>query len=142
MTWIISAFFTWTHYVTWWFIYRCMCVSLCYVHVKTFYTLQLLWSNLEPFPYIDYIQCFMGFIYIIMMAITDVSILLWFQVNQKNDEDNAKLVVPVSKRSDTGQYTIHLANKYGEDSGDINVIVLGRFLQKITITCNYSSYKV
>ena len=51
-------------------------------------------------------------------------------------------MVPVSKRSDTGQYTIHLANKYGEDSGDINVIVLGRFLQKITITCNYSSYKV
>ena len=47
-------------------------------------------------------------------------------MNQENDEDNAKLLVPVSKRGDTGKYTIKLANKHGEDSGDINVIVLGR----------------
>ncbi|KAK2158172.1 hypothetical protein LSH36_175g03003 [Paralvinella palmiformis] len=48
------------------------------------------------------------------------------RVNQENDEDNAKLLVPVSKRGDTGKYTIKLANKHGEDSGDINVIVLDK----------------
>jgi hypothetical protein len=33
--------------------------------------------------------------------------------------------VPVSKRGDTGKYTIKLSNEFGEDSGDINVVVLG-----------------
>ena len=34
-------------------------------------------------------------------------------------------MVPVSKRGDTGTYTLALKNEFGEDSGDIEVIVLG-----------------
>ena len=36
------------------------------------------------------------------------------------------LDVPVARRDDTGKYTIALKNEYGEDEGDINVIVLGQ----------------
>ena len=53
--------------------------------------------------------------------------MLWlcFQVNQENDEEVAKIDVPVAQRGDTGKYKIKLKNANGEDTGDINVIVLG-----------------
>ena len=43
----------------------------------------------------------------------------------ESTEDNTKLDIPVSKREDTGKYTVKASNKYGEATGDINVIVLG-----------------
>ncbi len=49
-------------------------------------------------------------------------------MNQENGEEDAKLGIPVSKRDDTGKYTICLKNEYGEDEGDIEVIVLGRLI--------------
>jgi len=48
-----------------------------------------------------------------------------FQVEQTSGEENAVLSIPVSKRSDTGKYTITLSNKFGEDAGDLNINVLG-----------------
>ena len=48
-------------------------------------------------------------------------------MEQTSGEENAVLSIPVSKRSDTGKYTINLSNKFGEDSGDLKIIVLGAF---------------
>ena len=44
----------------------------------------------------------------------------------ESGEENAKLRVPVSKRSDTGKYKVKVANKFGEDEGEVNVVVLGK----------------
>ncbi|XP_074660014.1 twitchin-like [Tubulanus polymorphus] len=41
-------------------------------------------------------------------------------------EENTKMRVPCAKREDTGKYTIALSNEFGNDSGDVNVIVLDR----------------
>ena len=48
------------------------------------------------------------------------------QINVDSGEENTVLDVPVARRDDTGKYTIALKNEYGEDEGDINVIVLGQ----------------
>lgn len=47
------------------------------------------------------------------------------QVQQEDEEEAAKLNVLVSKRSDSGVYTVAVKNDHGEDSGDFKVIVLG-----------------
>ena len=49
-----------------------------------------------------------------------------FQAQLENNDEVAKLHVPVSERKDTGKYKIALKNEFGEDSGDIDVIVLGK----------------
>lgn len=51
-----------------------------------------------------------------------------FHIKAENDEDNAKLHIPRCERDDTGDYTIKLKNEFGEDTGDIKVIVLGKHL--------------
>lgn len=48
------------------------------------------------------------------------------QVELENDEENAKLHCPKAQRSDTGKYKVKLSNKYGDDEGEIKVIVLGK----------------
>lgn len=52
-------------------------------------------------------------------------------MEQTSGEENAVLSIPVSKRSDTGKYTVNLSNKFGEDSGDLKIIVLGAFKSAI-----------
>ena len=47
------------------------------------------------------------------------------QVQQKSDEEQAQVHIPVAKREDTGKYTITASNPFGEDSGLISVVVLG-----------------
>ena len=42
-----------------------------------------------------------------------------------SEEEEAKIHVPVSQRGDSGTYNITLSNPYGEDSGDIKVVILG-----------------
>jgi len=44
----------------------------------------------------------------------------------ENGEEAADLQIPVAKRGDTGKYAITVSNPFGEDTGTINVIVLGR----------------
>ena len=51
---------------------------------------------------------------------------MFLQINVESVEENTVLDVPVARRDDTGKYTIALKNEYGEDEGDINVIVLGQ----------------
>ena len=58
-------------------------------------------------------------------------------MDQTSGEENAVLSIPVSKRSDTGKYTINLKNKFGEDSGDLNIIVLGQLTEH---HCSILSY--
>ena len=48
------------------------------------------------------------------------------QVEQSNSDDNLLMRIPVSKRSDTGKYTVKVRNENGEESHDINVNVLGQ----------------
>ncbi|CAH1785276.1 unnamed protein product [Owenia fusiformis] len=48
------------------------------------------------------------------------------RVQMNNDEENAKLHVPVSKRDDSGKYTIAVDNPNGADSKDIKVVVLDK----------------
>ena len=50
-----------------------------------------------------------------------------FQVKVDNDEDTCKLSIPKCKRGDTGKYKVKLSNEFGEDEGEIDVIVLGRY---------------
>ena len=47
-------------------------------------------------------------------------------MNLDNGEEEALLEIPVSKRDDSGKYAITVSNPFGEDTGLINVIVLGR----------------
>ncbi|XP_014665457.1 PREDICTED: twitchin-like isoform X3 [Priapulus caudatus] len=49
-----------------------------------------------------------------------------FHVKMDNDDDDAKLHIPRCVRDDTGDYTIKLKNEFGEDTGDIKVIVLDK----------------
>ena len=48
------------------------------------------------------------------------------QVKQEAGEEKAVLHIESSVRSDTGKYTITAKNKFGEDSGDINVVVVDK----------------
>lgn len=41
-------------------------------------------------------------------------------------EELTGLDIPSTVRGDSGKYKIHLANDYGEDEADINVIVMGK----------------
>ena len=50
------------------------------------------------------------------------------QAQTQNDDKEARLKVAKAERGDTGKYTIKVANAHGEDSADINVVVLGQFL--------------
>ena len=43
----------------------------------------------------------------------------------ENGEEKAVMSIPVSKREDSGKYTIAVTNPNGQDSGDIKVVVLG-----------------
>ncbi|XP_059156398.1 twitchin-like isoform X4 [Physella acuta] len=43
-----------------------------------------------------------------------------------NDEKEAKLHIPKSERGDTGKYTVKVANKHGEDTAEVSVIVLDK----------------
>jgi len=47
------------------------------------------------------------------------------QVQQKSDEEQAQVHIPVAKREDTGKYAITVSNPFGEDTGLVNVVVLG-----------------
>jgi len=47
------------------------------------------------------------------------------QVLQKSDEEQAQVHIPVAKREDTGKYAITVSNPFGEDTGLVNVVVLG-----------------
>lgn len=60
-----------------------------------------------------------------------------FQVNQDYGEEKAVFSIPSSVRGDTAKYTITAKNDFGEDSGDITVIVLGAFFVCFScrITC-------
>ena len=60
-----------------------------------------------------------------MCPLTTQTQTLFFQIEKENGEENIKLRVPVSKRTDTGKYTVALKNDFGEDTGDISVTVLG-----------------
>ena len=44
----------------------------------------------------------------------------------ESGEENAILDVPIASRDDTGKYTVCLSNQFGEDEGDVNVVVLGQ----------------
>ncbi|XP_023931299.1 twitchin isoform X3 [Lingula anatina] len=48
------------------------------------------------------------------------------RTSMDNNDEEANFHIPISKREDTGKYTITATNKNGTDSGDINVIVLDR----------------
>jgi hypothetical protein len=48
------------------------------------------------------------------------------RVTMENGEDKAVLSIPVSKRDDSGKYTIAVKNANGEDAGDIKIVVLGK----------------
>lgn len=50
----------------------------------------------------------------------------FLQVQLKSGEEEAALDIPVSKRSDTGKYAVTVSNPFGEDTGTINVVVLGK----------------
>lgn len=56
---------------------------------------------------------------------------LWYrlQIQLKSGEEQAALDIPVSKRSDTGKYAVTVSNPFGEDTGTINVVVLGRCIR-------------
>ena len=56
-----------------------------------------------------------------------------FQAQTQNDEKEARLKVAKAERGDTGKYTIKVANLHGEDTADINVIVLGQFLSCVAL---------
>jgi len=47
-------------------------------------------------------------------------------MKQEAGEEKAVLHIESSVRSDTGKYTITAKNKFGEDSGDINVVVIDK----------------
>jgi Immunoglobulin I-set domain len=51
-------------------------------------------------------------------------------VQQQNGEELAQLHVPIAQRSDTGKYAITVSNPFGQDTGTINVIVLGEIFSK------------
>ena len=42
------------------------------------------------------------------------------------DDESTKLDIPKSKRGDTGKYKCVLKNEFGEDEGELNVIVLDK----------------
>jgi len=48
------------------------------------------------------------------------------QIKQEAGEEKAVLRIESSVRSDSGKYTITAMNKFGEDSGDINVVVVDK----------------
>jgi len=48
------------------------------------------------------------------------------QIKHEAGEDKAVLHIESSVRSDTGKYTITAENKFGEDSGDISVVVVDK----------------
>jgi len=48
------------------------------------------------------------------------------QIKQEAGEVKAVLHIESSVRSDTGKYTITAKNKFGEDSGDISVVVVDK----------------
>ena len=48
-------------------------------------------------------------------------------MEQQNGEELAQLHVPVAKREDTGKYAITVSNPFGQDTGTINVVVLGKY---------------
>jgi len=48
------------------------------------------------------------------------------QVQQNSDEEQAQVSIPVAKREDTGKYAVTVSNPFGEDTGLVSVVVLGR----------------
>lgn len=56
-----------------------------------------------------------------------------FQAQTQNDDKEARLKVAKAERGDTGKYTIKIANLHGEDSADINVIVLGQLINNVAL---------
>lgn len=68
----------------------------------------------------------------LLCIVADVNIV-WYdrQVKQENPEEKAILHIPSSVRGDTGKYTITAKNEFGEDSGDFNVIVLGKLISRM-----------
>jgi len=67
------------------------------------------------------------------------SLVLAFQVEQNNGEEDAHLHVPVARREDTGKYAVTVSNPFGENTGFINVIVLGE-CREFPILFNMSLY--
>ena len=59
-------------------------------------------------------------------------------MNLKNGEEDLSLHIPVAKREDTGKYAVTVTNPFGEDTGLINVVVLGQFsLQLFSLMDNF-----
>lgn len=54
------------------------------------------------------------------------------RTRQEIGDELIKLTIPKSERSDSGLYTITAKNAYGEDSGDITLLVYGKDCQFIT----------
>ena len=55
------------------------------------------------------------------------------QLMMENGEENALLNVPIASRDDIGKYTACLKNEFGEDEGDINVVVLGELVVHVHV---------
>jgi len=53
------------------------------------------------------------------------SVFVDVQVQQKSDEEQAQVHIPVAKREDTGKYAVTVSNPFGQDTGLVNVVVLG-----------------
>ena len=64
------------------------------------------------------------------------------QLMMENREENALLNVPIASRDDTGKYTACLKNEFGEDEGDINVVVLGELVVHVFLLIPTSNYLI
>ena len=56
-----------------------------------------------------------------------IAVFRFFQVQQKNEEDKISLHISSSVGSDRGIYVITSTNEMGNDTGVINVVVMGLY---------------
>ena len=54
-------------------------------------------------------------------------------MQQKSDEEQAQVHIPVAKRDDTGKYAVTVSNPFGEDTGLISVVVLGTTCSRFSL---------
>jgi len=60
------------------------------------------------------------------------------QVQQKSDEEQAQVHIPVAKREDSGKYAITVTNPFGEDTGLVSVVVLGMPVLSLSLSLSLS----
>ena len=53
-----------------------------------------------------------------------------FKLLLRSEEELAQLHIPAAERGDTGKFAITATNAYGEETGIISVIVLGKSSQQ------------